>query len=125
MVPAPRGRSLVQQLPADDDLRFWLPIVVPLAAFSCTTMSSTSGWWCTEDRPFLLGRKHWRFMVVFVVAPSLMAGFFGSAHQDVVDVLLTAMVAITGLTGLWHLPPVLSPRVLNTMRPKKALAEPS
>ncbi|MFD4976297.1 hypothetical protein [Streptomyces sp. NPDC058424] len=31
-----------QQLPADDDLRFWLPIVVPLAAFSFITISSTS-----------------------------------------------------------------------------------
>jgi hypothetical protein len=64
------------------DLRFWLPIVVPLAAFSFTTMSTTSWWWSTENRPFLLGRKHWRFMMVFVVALSLMAGFFGSAHQD-------------------------------------------
>ncbi|MFF5106483.1 hypothetical protein [Streptomyces sp. NPDC000134] len=77
-----------QHLPADDDLRFWLPIVVPLAAFSFTTMSSTSWWYSTEDRPFLLGRKHWRFMMVFVVALSLMAGFFGSAHHDVVAVLL-------------------------------------
>ncbi|WP_344384671.1 hypothetical protein [Streptomyces thermolineatus] len=31
-------------------------------------MSSTSWWWSTEDRPFLLGRKHWRFTMVFVVA---------------------------------------------------------
>ncbi|MGI5262441.1 hypothetical protein [Streptomyces angustmyceticus] len=114
-----------QQLPADDDLRFWLPIVVPLAAFSFTTMSSTSWWWSTEDRPFLLGRKHWRFMMVFVVALSLMAGFFGSAHQDVIAVLLTVMVTIIGLVGLWFLPPALSPRLLTTLRPTKASANPS
>ncbi|MGW5679534.1 hypothetical protein ACWEV4_31410 [Streptomyces sp. NPDC003860] len=114
-----------QQLPADDDLRFWLPIIVPLAAFSFTTMSSTS-WWCsTEDRPFLLGRKHWRFMMVFVVALSLMAGYFGSAHQDAVAVLLTVMVTIIGIVGLWLLPLALSPRLLDTLRPKKSAADPS
>lgn len=107
-----------QQLPADDDLRFWLPIIVPLAAFSFTTMSSTSWWWSTEDRPFLLGRKHWRFMMVFVVALSLMAGYFGSAHQDVIAILLTVMVTIIGIVGLWLLPPALSPRLLDTLRPK-------
>ncbi|MFF8790875.1 hypothetical protein [Streptomyces sp. NPDC015125] len=114
-----------RQLPADDDLRFWLPIVVPLAAFSFTTMSSTSWWWSTEDRPFLLGRKHWRFMMVFVVALSLMAGFFGSAHQDVIAVLLTVMVTIIGLVGLWFLPLALAPRLLTTLRPTKASANPS
>lgn len=114
-----------QQLPADDDLRFWLPIVVPLAAFSFTTMSSTSWWWSTEDRPFLLGRKHWRFMMVFVVALSLMAGFFGSAHQDFVAVLLTVMVTTIGIAGLWLLPPALSPRLLDTLRPKKASTDSS
>ncbi|MFL4909328.1 hypothetical protein ACJ6WF_40615 [Streptomyces sp. MMS24-I2-30] len=65
-----------------------------------------------EDRPFLLGRKHWRFMMVFVVALSLMAGFFGSAHQDVDAVLLTVMVTIIDIVGLWLLPPALSPRLL-------------
>jgi hypothetical protein len=119
------GNRWGQQLPTDDDLRFWLPITVPLAAFSFTTMSSTS-WWCsTDERPFLLGRTHWRFMMVFVVALSLMAGYFGSAHQDVVAVLLTVMVTTIGITGLWLLPPALSPRLLDTMRPKKAPAEPS
>jgi hypothetical protein len=77
-----------QQLPDGDDLRFWLPIVLPLAGFSFTTISSTSWWWSTEEHPFFLGRKGWRFMMVFVVALSLMAGFFGSAHRDVVAVLL-------------------------------------
>jgi hypothetical protein len=113
-----------QHLPADDDLRFWLPIIVPLAAFSFTTMSSTSWWWSTEDRPFLLGRKHWRFMMVFVVVLFLMAGFFGSAHQDVVAVLLTVMVTTIGITGLWLLQPALPPRLLDTLRPKKASADP-
>lgn len=114
-----------QQLPADDDLRFWLPIVVPLAAFSFTTMSSTSWWYSTEDRPFLLGRKRWRFLMVFVVALSLMAGFFGSAHQDFVALLLTVMVTAIGVVGLWLLPPTLSPQLLDTLRPKKAPAGPS
>lgn len=113
-----------QHLP-DDDLRFWLPIVVPLAAFSFTTMSSASWWWSTEDRPFLLGRKGWRFMMVFVVALSLMAGFFGSANRDVVAVVLTVMVTTIGIAGLWLLPPTLSPRLLDTLRPKKAPADPS
>ncbi|MYS32583.1 hypothetical protein K388_07278 [Streptomyces sp. KhCrAH-43] len=109
-----------QQLPTDDDLRFWLPIVVPLAAFSFTTMSSTSWWWSTEARPFLLGRKGWRFMMVFVVALSLMAGFFGSAHRDFVAVVLAVMVTTIGIGGLWLLPPALSPHLLNTLRPKAA-----
>lgn len=113
------------RLPEGDNLRFWLPIVVPLAAFSFTTISSTSWWWSTEDRPFLLGRKGWRFMMVFIVALSLMAGFFGSAHQDVVAVLLTVMVTTIGIAGLWLLPPALSPRLLDTLRPKKAPADPS
>ncbi|MFK4272512.1 hypothetical protein [Streptomyces milbemycinicus] len=111
-----------QQLPADDDLRFWLPIVVPLAAFSFTLMSSTS-WWCsTEARPFLLGRKGWRFMMVFVVTLSLMAGFFGSANQDVVAVVLTMMVTTIGIADLWILPPALLPQLLDTLRPKKVPA---
>ncbi|MFB6811192.1 hypothetical protein [Streptomyces sp. NPDC056387] len=114
-----------QKLPTDDDLRFWLPIIVPLAAFSFTTISSTS-WWCsTEDRPFLLGRKHPRFMLVFVAALSLMAGFFGSAHQDVVAVLLTIMVTIIGMVGLWFLPPTLAPRLLDTLRPKTSPTSPA
>lgn len=114
-----------QQLPPDDDLRFWLPIVVPLAAFSFTLMSCTSWWWSTETRPFLLGRKGWRFMMVFVVALSLMAGFFGSANRDFVAVLLTVMVTTIGIAGLWLLPPALSLRLLDTLRPKKAPADPS
>jgi hypothetical protein len=112
-----------QQLPADDDVRFWLPIVVPLAAFSFTTISSTSWWYSTDDQPFLLGRKHWRFMMVFVVALSLMAGFFGSAHQDFVALLLTVVVTTIGIAGLWLLPPTLSPHLLDTLRPKKAPAD--
>ncbi|MET8816429.1 hypothetical protein ABZW47_31065 [Streptomyces sp. NPDC004549] len=108
----------------DDDLRLWLPIVVPLAAFAFTTISSTSWWWSTEDRPFLLGRKNWRSMMVFVVALSLMAGFFGSAHQGATAVLLTAMVTTLGIAGLWLLPPALSPQLLDTLRPKRASAHP-
>ncbi|MFF7189677.1 IS701 family transposase [Streptomyces sp. NPDC008222] len=41
-----------------------------------------------------------------------MAGFFGSAHRDVVAVLLTVMVTTIGIAGLWLLPPALSPRLL-------------
>lgn len=114
-----------QQLPADDDLRLWLPIVAPLAAFSFTTISSTS-WWCsTEARPFLLGRTGWRFMMVFVVALSLMTGFFGSANPDAIAVVLTVMVTTIGIAGLWLLPPTLSPQLLDTLRPKKAPADPA
>lgn len=112
-----------QRLPADDELRFWLPIVVPLAAFTFTLTSSTSWWWSTEERPFLLGRKRWRFMMVFVVALSLMAGYFGSAHQDFVALLLTAMVTTIGIAGLWLLPPTLAPQLLDTLAPKKAPAD--
>ncbi|MEV7130597.1 hypothetical protein [Streptomyces sp. NPDC093260] len=54
-----------------------------------------------------------------------MAGFFGSAHQDVVAVLLTMMVAILGIVGLWLLPAALSPRLPDTLRPKKSLAAPA
>ncbi|MFF9593842.1 hypothetical protein ACF1FX_32440 [Streptomyces sp. NPDC014646] len=112
-----------QQLPADDKLRFWLPIVVPLAAFAFTLTSSTSWWWSTEERPFFLGRKHWRFLMVFVVALSLMAGYFGSAHQDFVAVLLTVMVTTIGIAGLWLLPPALAPQLLDTLAPKTAPAD--
>jgi hypothetical protein len=35
------------------------------------------------------------------------------------------MVTIIGLVGLWLLPPALSPRLLDTLRPKKAPADPS
>nr|WP_285554796.1 hypothetical protein [Streptomyces hygroscopicus] len=56
---------------------------------------------------------------------SLMAGFFDSAHQDVVAVLLTVMVTIIGTVGLWLLPPALSPRLLDTLRPKKSPAAPA
>ncbi|PWI05711.1 hypothetical protein DIZ27_37735 [Streptomyces sp. NWU339] len=119
-----KGDRWGQQLPADD-LCFWLPIVVPLAAFSFTTISSTSWWWSTETRPFLLDREHWRFMMIFVVALSLMAGFFDSASRDVVFVVLTVMVTTIGIVGLWLLPPSLSPRLFDTLRPKKAPADPS
>ncbi|MFD7233662.1 hypothetical protein [Streptomyces sp. NPDC059881] len=86
-------------------LRFWLPIVVPLAGFSFTTISCTSWWWSTEEHPVLLGRKGWRFLMVFVVALSLMAGFFGSMHRDVVAVLLTVMVTTICIAGQGLLPP--------------------
>ncbi|MEU6175830.1 hypothetical protein ABZ832_28470 [Streptantibioticus parmotrematis] len=119
------GERVGQQLPAGDDLRFWLPIVVPLTVFSFTTMSSTSWWGSTEGRPFLLGRKDWRFLMVFVVALSLMTGFFGSARQDVVAMVLTVMVTTVGVAGLWLLPPTLSLRLLDTLPPKKASAGPS
>ncbi|MGW8955878.1 hypothetical protein [Streptomyces sp. NPDC055709] len=63
--------------------------------------------------PFLLGHKGWRFLMVFVVALSLMAGFFGSVRRGVVAVLLTVMVTTIGIAGLWLLPPALSPRLLG------------
>ncbi|WP_331756145.1 hypothetical protein OH791_38970 (plasmid) [Streptomyces anulatus] len=56
---------------------------------------------------------------------SHLAGFFGSAHQDVVAVLLTAMVTTIGTVGLWLLPPAMSPQLLDTLAPKKAPADPS
>lgn len=104
-------------------LRFWLPIVVPLAGFSFTTISCTSWWWSTEEHPVLLGRKGWRFLMVFVVALSLMAGFFGSMHRDVVAVLLTVMVTTICIAGQWLLPPALSPRLLGG--PPQRAAPPS
>ncbi|KOT48409.1 MULTISPECIES: hypothetical protein [Streptomyces] len=113
-----------QLLPADDDLRFWLPIVVPLAAFSFTLLSSMSWWWSTKDRPFLLGRTGWRLLMLFVVALSLMTGIFGSAHRDIVALLLTVMVTTLGTAGLWLLPLALSPH-LSTLRPKKSPADPA
>ncbi|MFD6243074.1 MULTISPECIES: hypothetical protein [Streptomyces] len=118
------GDRCGQQLPADDHLRFWLPIVVPLAAFSFTTLSSMSWWRSTDDRPFLLGRRHWRFIMIFVAALSLMAGFFGSAHQNTVALLLSAMVTTAGIAGLWLLPPALAPQLLD-LRPKKSTQDPS
>ncbi len=118
------GDRCGQQLPADDHLRFWLPIVVPLAAFSFTTLSSMSWWRSTDNRPFLLGRRHSRFMMIFVVALSLMAGFFGSAHQNTVALLLSAMVTTAGIAGLWLLPPALAPQLLD-LRPKKSTPDPS
>ncbi|MEU9623904.1 hypothetical protein [Streptomyces sp. NPDC048155] len=63
--------------------------------------------------------------MVFVVALSLMAGFFGSAHHDLIAVLLTVMVTTVGIVGLWLLPPALSPHLLDALRPKQAHTEPS
>ncbi|MEV7130598.1 hypothetical protein [Streptomyces sp. NPDC093260] len=50
LYPHHAGDCWPQQSPDDDDLRFWLPIFVPLAAFGFTIMSGTSWWWSTEDR---------------------------------------------------------------------------
>ncbi|MET9694333.1 hypothetical protein ABZY81_38940 [Streptomyces sp. NPDC006514] len=113
-----------QHLPADDSLRFWLPIVVPLAAFSFTLMSCTSWWWSTDTRPYMLGRKGWRFLMVAVVALSLMTGFIGSANRDFIAVVLTVMVTTIGIAGLWLLPAALSPQLLDTIR-KPQPADPS
>ncbi|MFE4692138.1 hypothetical protein ACFRH6_19040 [Streptomyces sp. NPDC056749] len=79
-------------------------------------MSSTSWSHSTDNQPFLLGRTHWRFTMVFVIAPSLTDGFFGSAHQDFVALLLTVMVTTIGIAGLGLLPPALSPQLLGTLR---------
>ncbi|MFE6904477.1 hypothetical protein ACFVFJ_48245 [Streptomyces sp. NPDC057717] len=114
-----------QQLPADDDRRIWLPIVVPLAAFSFTMMSSTFWWRSSEARPMLLSCRGWKFMMVFVVALSLVTGIFGSANRDIVSVVLTVMVTTIGIAGLWLLPPTLSPQLLDTPRRRKAPADPS
>ncbi|MER5887010.1 hypothetical protein ABT160_24565 [Streptomyces sp. NPDC001941] len=112
------GERWGRQLPAGDDLRFWLPIVVPLTAFSYTTMSSLSWWHSTEERPYLLGRTGWWFLMVFAIALSLMAGVFGSPHHDIAALLLAAMLTAMGVLGLWLLPPALSPQLLLTLRPK-------
>ncbi|MFJ4972767.1 hypothetical protein [Streptomyces sp. NPDC088755] len=39
--------------------------------------------------------------------------------------LLTVMVTTIGIVGLWLLPPALSPKLLDTLAPKKAPADPS
>ncbi|MEV7796946.1 hypothetical protein [Streptomyces sp. NPDC087512] len=51
-------------------------------------------------------------------------GFVGSAHHDVVAMLVTGMVTTVGIAGLWRLPPTLSPQLLDTLRPKKVPADP-
>ncbi|MFJ1923043.1 hypothetical protein ACIP87_28650 [Streptomyces albidoflavus] len=63
-------------------------------------------------------------MMIFVVALSLMAGFFGSAHQNTVALLLSAMVTTASIAGLWLLPPALAPQLLD-LRPKKSTPDPS
>ncbi|MGW2461843.1 hypothetical protein ACWC2M_22840 [Streptomyces sp. NPDC001761] len=63
-------------------------------------------------------------VMVFVVALSLMAGFFGSAHQDVVAVLLTVMVTTMGIVtcGSCRWP---CSRSRSTPRAQRTSADPS
>ncbi|MFC9067939.1 hypothetical protein [Streptomyces harbinensis] len=114
-----------EQLPAEDALGFWLPIVVPCAAFSFTLMSSVSWWWSTASRPFLLGRTGWWVPMVFVTALSFLVGVFGSTTPDVEAALFTAMVTTMGFTGLWLLPPALSRNLIDTLSPNTSPADPA
>ncbi|WP_310729099.1 hypothetical protein [Streptomyces sp. N2A] len=108
-----------------DPLRFWLPIVVPLAAFSFTLLSAVSWWGSTETRPYLLGRKGWRFLIVFVSGLSLLTGTSGASNLDATAVLLTMMVTAIGIMGLWLLPAALAPQLLDTLRRNQRPKEPS
>jgi len=108
------GNRWGDQLPAGDDAGFWLPIVVPGAAFSFTVLAAMSWWWSgVRSKPFLMGRSNWRFLVVFVAALSMAAGVIGSADRDVTAVVLTATITMMGIAGLWLLPAAISPEVLR------------
>jgi hypothetical protein len=102
-----------EQLPADDTTRPMLPVAIPLAALSFTLLSALS-WWVTlaEGRPFLLGRTRWRFLMVFVVALSVLTGVIGAPERDATAVLLSLVLTLMGATALWFLPPAFSPRLL-------------
>jgi hypothetical protein len=108
-----------EHLPEDDNVRLWLPYVVPGAALSFTLLAALS-WWVSivDAKPFLLGRTRWRFLVVFVCELSLIAGVLGAQVRDATAVVLTVMVTTIGMTGLWLLPPTLSPRLLAAL-PKR------
>jgi hypothetical protein len=102
-----------EQLPADDTTRPLLPAAISLAALSFTLLSALS-WWVTlaEGRPFLLGRTKWRFLMVFVVALSVLTGVIGAPDRDASAVLLSLVLTLMGTTALWFLPPAFSPRLL-------------
>ena len=72
-----------------------------------------------EDRSYLLGPTHWRFLVVFVAALSLAAGFIGAQPHDFSAAVMAAMMTILGMTGLWLLPPAVSPRLLDALPKRK------
>jgi hypothetical protein len=100
-----------------DNLHFWLPIVVPAAAFSFTLPAAVS-WWYTVAGPkeFLAGRRRWWFLAVLVAALSMTACIIGAQTCEATAVLLTAMVTTIGITYLW--PPALSPPLLAAL-PKR------
>ena len=101
-------------LPAGDDARPWMAIVVPGAAFSFTVIAAMS-WWHSgvRSQPVLLGRTRWWFLIVFVAALSMAAGIIGSTGRNFSDVVLVAAITFAGMTGLWLLPAAVSPGVLR------------
>ncbi|MCX5346126.1 hypothetical protein [Streptomyces atratus] len=102
-----------------DSLRFWLPIVVPGAAFTFTLLAAISWWYSAfTGTEYLAGRRRWWFLIVFIAALSLAAGVIAAQVRDVNTVILTAMVTTIGMLGLWLLPPTLSPRLLEAL-PKR------
>ncbi|MER5852472.1 hypothetical protein ABT126_37135 [Streptomyces sp. NPDC002012] len=106
-------------LDQDDNLRFWLPIVVPGAAFTFTLLAAISRWYSAfTGTDFLAGRRRWWFLIVFVAALSLAAGVIAAQVRDANAVVLTAMVTAIGMVGLWLLPPALSLRLLAAL-PKR------
>jgi hypothetical protein len=115
------------QLSPGDNVGFWLPIVVPGAAFSFTTLAAMSWWWSgVQSKPFLLGRRDWWFLVVFVAAFSMAAGIIGAQVRDVTTVVLSAAITFMGITGLWLLPAAVSPAVLRGLpQRRRSPADPS
>ncbi|WP_329536844.1 hypothetical protein OG568_50465 (plasmid) [Streptomyces sp. NBC_01450] len=113
-------------LPEGDNLRFWLPIVVPGAAFSFTLLAAVS-WWYTvfHTQEFLAGRRGGWFLIVFVAALSLAAGIIAAQVRDVTAVVPTTTLTTIGMTRLWFLPPAVSPQLLDTPRSKKTPTDPS
>ncbi|MFF2374894.1 hypothetical protein ACFVUW_10980 [Streptomyces xiamenensis] len=111
-----------EALPAEDTLRLWLPIIVPGAAATFTLISSMSWWWSTGTRTLLLGRTRCWVLLVLVGALSLAAGVAGSTTRDLEAAVLSVMATAFGITGLWLLPPLLSPNLLGTLSPKKTSA---
>lgn len=105
----------VDQLREDTFLRFWLPIVVPGAAVSFTLLAAVS-WWYTlfSGRQFLMGRNRRWFLVVFIAALSMAAGVITAPVRNAGAAAgLTALVTSIGMFGLWLLPPIVSPRLLE------------
>lgn len=124
------ARLWARQLPEGDTTRSLLPIAIPLAAFSFTLLAALS-WWVSSanGRPFLLGPMRWRFLAGFVAALSLVTGIIGDQNRDIATGILTAMVTIIGMAGLWFLPPAVSPRLLGALpirrQPAGILAPPA